>query len=128
LPGAQPGDVYLASSSATVLAGNAPIPDALGHLFVTRDRGATWQPFHGAGVGQDLPNAPVSVVRYDPSDSTGSRIYAATAVGVFLTTDGGMTWKAVGKLPAAPVTDLFISRDGKLLRASTLGRGIWELG
>jgi hypothetical protein len=127
LAGAQPGDIYLASSRANALTDGSAIPDSLGHLFVTRDRGATWQPFHGAGLGHDLPNAAINVVRYDPSDSTGARIYAAGDRGVYRSTDGGMTWLAVGALPRAPVTDLFVSRDGKLLRASTLGRGIWEL-
>ncbi len=127
LPGAQPGDVYLAASVADALPSGGAIPDSVGHLLVTRDRGATWQAVHGAGLGQDLPNAPIHVVRYDPSDPTGGRIYVASDRGVYRSTDGGMTWLPLGSLPGAPVTDLFISRDGRLLRAATLGRGIWEL-
>jgi photosystem II stability/assembly factor-like uncharacterized protein len=89
-------------------------------VFATFDRGATWQPIAGSG----LPELPIHAVRY----ATGAHLYVATDRGVYVTSDGGATWAlAAPGLPNVPITDLFVSRDGALLRASTSGRGIWEL-
>ena len=68
------------------------MPDALGRVFITRNRGATWQSFKGNGTGFDLPNVPVNVIRYDPGDLTNNTLYAGTDLGIYRTTDGGQTW------------------------------------
>jgi photosystem II stability/assembly factor-like uncharacterized protein len=126
--GSPAGLVYAASSSAPVTQAGAPVPDALGHLFLTMDGGATWQPLKGNGTGQDLPNVPIHVVRYDPGDSTNATLYAGTDLGVYRTTDGGNTWERFGSgMPMVQVKDLFISQSGALMRAATFGRGLWEI-
>jgi hypothetical protein len=104
------------------------IPSAVGHIFKTIDGGATWTPFHGNGTSFDLPNVPVWVLRYDPSDPSDQTIWVGTDIGVYRTTDGGATWAPYGlKLPAARVTDIRISTNGSLVRITTFGRGVWEV-
>src|SRR6185436_13542 len=114
-----PGDVVVVSS-------DLPTPSAKGHLFRTRDRGLTWERFEGDGSGFDLPDFGIPVVRFDPTNP--STIYVGNDVGVYRTTDGGRTWRRYGQaLPRVRVRDLFVARDGSLLRISTEGRGLWEL-
>jgi hypothetical protein len=113
------------------------IPASVGHIFKTIDGGNTWTPFHGNGTLNpaggptatfDLPNFPVYVMRYDPSDTTDQTIWVGTEFGVYRTTDGGATWAPYGTgLPAVRITDIRISRNGSLVRVSTYGRGVWEI-
>ncbi len=104
------------------------IPPQIGHLYKTTDRGATWTPFHGNGTGFDLPNIPIYVIKYDPSDTTDQTIWLGTELGVYRTTDGGATWGPYGLgLPMVRVTDIQISSNGGLVRVSTYGRGVWEI-
>ncbi|HLL53507.1 MAG TPA: hypothetical protein VK447_08180, partial [Myxococcaceae bacterium] len=126
--GKNPGDVYVTASLAPTDTSGAPVSAGLGHVFLTQDRGTTWVPLKGNGTGFDLPNVPTSVVRYDPGDLTNNTIYAGTDLGIYRTTDGGQTWHRFGMgMPLVKVTDLFISKTGNLLRASTYGRGMWEI-
>jgi hypothetical protein len=104
------------------------IPPSVGHVFETSDGGATWTPLHGNGTGFDLPNVRVYVVRFDPSDPTDQTLYAATDLGLFRTTDQGLTWTRYGSnLPAVRVQDMFVSRNGSLIRVAMYGRGVWEV-
>ncbi len=104
------------------------IPASVGHLFKTTDGGNTWAAFHGNGTGFDLPNVPIYVVRYDPTDTTGNTLWVGTDFGVYRTTDGGQTFALYGNgLPAVRVTDIRISNNGSLVRISTYGRGVWEI-
>jgi hypothetical protein len=117
----------VASAAAADLTGGA-IPDSVGHLFKTVDGGATWIPFHGNGTGADLPNIPIWVVRFDPSDPTDSTIYVGTELGVYRSTDRGDTWARYGVgLPLVRVYDLTLASNGSLLRIATYGRGVWEI-
>jgi hypothetical protein len=120
------GDVYLAATSDLLMVDGSQVLPSTGRLFVTRDRGATFQPMSGNGTGADLPNVPVFAVRYDRQDA--STLYVATEIGLYSTHDGGQTYAPVGQgLPAVPVTDVAIASDGSFIRVSTFGRGVWEL-
>jgi hypothetical protein len=104
------------------------IPPSVGHIFKTIDGGNTWSPFHGDGSGFDLPNVPVYVMRYDPSDTTDQTLWVGTEFGLYRTTDGGKTWSPFGNgLPAVRVWDIRISANGSLVRIATYGRGVWEI-
>jgi photosystem II stability/assembly factor-like uncharacterized protein len=118
--GSNPGDVYVTCSEV-----QATTPS--GHLFITRDRGATFQPLRGDGSGADLPDVAVRAVRYDASDASGGTLYVATDVGVYRSLDAGKTWRRFGTgLPRVKVIDLYVARDGSFVRISTSGRGLWE--
>ena len=120
--------VFLVGSTATRMADELTlVPDSVGHLFLTVDAGNTWQPF-GVGGANRLPNVPVQVVKFDPADTADQTIYVGTDIGVYRTTDRGANWERFGVgFPFVRVTDLFIARNGSLLRAATYGRGAWEI-
>jgi photosystem II stability/assembly factor-like uncharacterized protein len=70
-----------------------------GAIFASRDAGADWQQLGAAGENQ---NAVVTAIIVDPRDS--ARLYAATWTreaageggGVFVSSDGGVTWHDSG--------------------------------
>lgn len=89
----------------------------------TMNFGLTWTV---ASAG--LPRIEVNKLLADWRDATGNTVYAGTALGVYRTTDGGASWSRFGaNMPLVNVKDLHLSADGKLLRAATYGRGVWEL-
>jgi photosystem II stability/assembly factor-like uncharacterized protein len=92
-----------------------------GHVFRTRDGGATWQ-----DISQRLPDIPVNAVQLDPLDS--NTIYVGTDIGVFFTGDAGLTWARLGAgLPAVVVVDLALHESSRTLRAATHGRSMYEI-
>ena len=70
-----------------------------GAIFTSRDAGADWEP---VGLAGEYQNAVVTAIIVDPRDS--ARIYAATWTrenageggGVFLSSDGGQSWRVSG--------------------------------
>jgi hypothetical protein len=47
---------------------------------------------------------------------------------MYRTTDGGNTWARYGAgLPMVRVNDVYIAKNGGLLRIATYGRGLWEI-
>lgn len=91
-----------------------------GHVFVTRDFGASW-----ADVTGDLPDHPVNAILLDPADP--ERVYIGTDLGVF-TAAGGGTWMRFGDgLPMVAVFDLAAEPDAGVLVAGTHGRGAFSL-
>src|SRR6185503_14257118 len=99
--GAHDGQVYIAGSTAprlddgTTVAGTVVVPDSVGRIFLTTDGVATYTPFHGNGTS-DLPNVPVQVIVFDPSDTTDNTIFVGNDLGVYQTTDMGKTWHRYG--------------------------------
>jgi hypothetical protein len=116
-PGEKAGDVYVYAHGDR----DSPV------LFMTRDRGKTFAPLHGEGSSA-LPNLRVFTIAYDPTDTSANTIYVGNSNGLWRTTDGGSTWARFGEgLPQVPVTSLFVSKRGDLLRLGTWGRGVWQL-
>jgi hypothetical protein len=93
-----------------------------GHVFETKDGGATWQDLSG-----DLPDAPVYHVAL-----LGHRLVAGTEVGAFIAkTTGphakGLSWARLGHgLPNVTVWDV-VTRPEGLIVAGTHGRGDWKI-
>lgn len=97
-------------------------------LYFTVDRGKSFTPLHATDAGAELPQLPVLAVAYDPADASGATFYVGNTAGVFRTSDGGHTFARYGEgLPTVPVTEIFVSKHGGLVRIGTWGRGVWEL-
>ena len=99
-------------------------PDStMTHLWKSQNFGSTWAAIDGNGFPAGVP---VNCVQNDPGDS--NTLYAGTHLGLYKSTDGGTSWSRFGTgMPLCSVTDFYLSPDSSLLRASTFGRGLWEL-
>eukprot|EP01041_Mallomonas_annulata_P004481 gene4482-8919_t len=110
--------------SSTILYMSADNPT----LGVTRfikstDTGATWI---SPNTGNKLPELPISKLLISNVDPTGNIIFAATWIGVYVTTDGGVNWNVLGSgLPNVVVTDMY--QMSEILHVSTYGRGVWQV-
>ncbi|WP_380168400.1 hypothetical protein [Jannaschia sp. R86511] len=100
-------------------------------VFRTADGGAHWTALGlpGAdgtgGVAVDGLVLGVNALVLDPADD--AVLLAATDAGVFRSPDRGLTWAPVNEgLPNAPVVDLAVDRERRLLRACLWSRGVWE--
>lgn len=100
------------------------------HVWKTTNAGVSWLDFTGTG----LPDAPANAVLVDGQSGT---VFVGTDVGVFSSSVSSPAWTEIGPsngsmgfLPNAAVTALRIFNGGGMqsLRASTYGRGIWEIG
>ncbi len=90
-------------------------------VWLSRDRGATWQ-----SIGGNLPNAPGNDLVVDPLDS--ATLYLATDLGVWVTRNGGAGWSPLGAgLPMQAVFDLTLHAATRRLFAFTHGRSAWSL-
>ena len=119
-------NIAYANNNVIYVASENPNTGAAGQsVYVVKsiDGGATWK---AASTG--LPIAPISRLLVAPNDLSGNTVYAATFIGVYRTLDGGKTWKQYGAgLPTVQVSDLYMPADGSFLRASTYGRGVWDV-
>ncbi|MBX7185211.1 MAG: proprotein convertase P-domain-containing protein [Vicinamibacteria bacterium] len=94
------------------------------HVFKNSNLSAT--PTAWVASGSGIPDVPVNSIVVDPQDS--NRLYVATDIGVYGSTDAGATWNPVGAgLPRVAVFDLAIQNQSRTLRIATHGRGMWEL-
>jgi len=101
-----------------------PVPDSLGHLFRTDDRGMSWTPVLGSGTAT-LPNVPIASLKADPNDP--NTLYVGTYVGLYKTIDGGQTFTRDPGLPLVKVTDICVAPSSSNMKVATYGRGIWQL-
>jgi photosystem II stability/assembly factor-like uncharacterized protein len=96
-------------------------PGQQGHVFRTTVGGTTWE-----NISPPV-NIPYGALELDGSD-TPTTIYVGNDLGVLRSVDGGLTWTVLDDIhfPRAPVTDLVLARDARILRAATYGRGVFE--
>ncbi len=89
------------------------------YVFITRDRGKTWE-----DIGSILPDQPVSVIWED--DTNPDLLFIGNDHGVYLSLNRGKQWVRFNQnIPPVPVKDLKVhSRDRDLVLA-TYGRGAW---
>jgi photosystem II stability/assembly factor-like uncharacterized protein len=91
------------------------------YVWKSDDFGKTW-----ADISKGIPFGPVNVIREDPEK--GDILYVGTDGGVFVTTDRGKTWEALGAgLPTVYVHDLVIHPRDNVVVIATHGRGMWAL-
>ena len=122
-----PAIAFLSVSGFTAATG-------IGHVFITNDSGAHW--FRDDGNPQDanpppataIPDIPVLRLMVDANDRTGQTLLAGTDIGVFRSTDLGVSWApfSLGVIPIVPVFDIEQNLDGVTF-AGTHGRGAFEL-
>lgn len=86
----------------------------------------TWADRSGTGGPNALLQVQHSAVLVDPLNT--ATLYAAADLGVWRSTDSGANWAVLsGNLPDAAVLDLDLHPGTRLLRATTHGRGAFEL-
>src|SRR5215469_1998992 len=92
-----------------------------GHVFRTTLGGTAWVNISPA------VNIPHGALELDGTD-TPTTIYVGNDLGVLRSVDRGQTWTVLDDIhfPRAPVTDLVLARDARILRAATYGRGVFE--
>ena len=106
--------IYFSSQSPTIGAVR---------VLKTKDLGKHW-----TAAANGLPDVPVNQIIADNADTSGRTLYAATWIGVYVSKNGGTSWKQCGAgLPTVQVSSLSISPSSHKLRAATYGRGIWEI-
>jgi photosystem II stability/assembly factor-like uncharacterized protein len=90
------------------------------YIFKSTDYGKTW-----TNIAGSLPGS-TNVLREDPKKA--GVLYAATDLGVYVTTDGAKTWYYLGSgLPNVAVWDLQIHPRDNMIVIATNGRGMWVL-
>jgi len=88
------------------------------YIFKSTDTGKTW-----TNIAAKLPGS-TNVLREDPKKA--DVLYAATDLGVYVTTDAAKTWNYLGSgLPNAAVWDLQIHPRDNMIVIATNGRGMW---
>jgi photosystem II stability/assembly factor-like uncharacterized protein len=94
--------------------------NAASHVYKTTNAGGAWQ-----NLTHNLPNVPCNSIVIDPLYP--EMVYVGTDLGVFLSTDGGATWNDWNTgLPNVVVDELDIQAAGRLIRAATHGRGMYQ--
>jgi hypothetical protein len=106
--------------TAFVAANRYQLDDLRPYLWRTDDYGKTWRRID-AGIA---PTHFTRAVREDPERA--DLLYAGTERGVWMSFDGGTSWRPLQRnLPPVPVHDLVV-KDGDLV-AATHGRSFWIL-
>jgi photosystem II stability/assembly factor-like uncharacterized protein len=91
------------------------------YVWKSTNYGKTW-----VDISKGIPVGPVNVIREDPKNR--NILYVGTDGGVYVTTDGTKTWKALGAgLPMTYVLDLVIHPRDNMIVIATHGRGVWVL-
>lgn len=105
--------------------------NGFGHVFKSADSGATWTLADGnqtLGNTAAIPDIPAWAIAVDPSN--GQRVYIGTDLGVFVTLDGGATWKKeTTGFSNTVVKSLEIKNVGGIstIYAFTHGRGAFKV-
>lgn len=91
-------------------------------LMVSEDGGISWQ---ARNFGPNVLDIPQDLV-IDPDIP--NTLYLATASSVYRSSDGGASWYPLATgFPLANVSSVNLHRGARILRAPTLGRGVWDL-
>jgi hypothetical protein len=88
------------------------------HIHKSTNMGTTWQDISG-----NLPQAGINDVLIVPGNE--NVLFVATDIGVYQTTDGGVSWSRLGNnMPVIVVWDLEYNPNTQKLLAGTYARGL----
>ncbi len=120
-PGWRVTDIKTSGQSAfTIFASRNSVNAFNPHIYKSIDGGENWQPIQG-----DLPDITVNAIAVDLTND--AILYAATDLGVFITTNDGQNWTEFNDgLPITFVNDIEYNPTDKFLRVATFGRGVWR--
>lgn len=114
------------STAYVVLDGYGPPGAGIAHIFKTTGLSGLPQDPNWLASSNGIPDVPVNAFAVDPLNS--DYLYAGTDIGVFSSTDGGVSWLAYGTgLPRVAVFDLNVQKTAHKIRIGTHGRGAWEI-
>jgi Secretion system C-terminal sorting domain len=93
-----------------------------GHVYKTINNGATW-----TDISLTLPDVPFHTVLVNPNNA--NEIFAGCDLGVFTSSDAGLTWQAMNSgLPQSVfIFDLKYSPVNNALLAFTHGNGVYKI-
>lgn len=91
------------------------------HLYKSSNGGNLW-----FDIGSQLPDVPTTALAIDPQYP--NLLYLGNDLGVYVSTDGGTSWKQwkEGLPDAAICMDLSISPKNRKIRVATHGNGVFE--
>lgn len=90
------------------------------HVYKSTDWGNTW-----IGIQGNLPDITTNAIAINAYDE--NCLYAATDLGVYITTDGGIEWTEYNDgMPVTFAMDIHFHPTDTTLRIGTLGRGAWR--
>lgn len=98
------------------------------HIWKSSDTGTTWTAIDQRGQPNGIPDIPVHSIVVDPTNT--SRLFVGTDLGIFVSTDGGVTWAVENSGFANVVTEaLYLNKvkDTYTLFAFTHGRGAYRV-
>lgn len=101
-------------------------PGEEGHVFRSTDGGINWTNISG-NLSEDAPVNNIVVYYWGPGEND-KRYIVASDNGVYTSNDLGQSWVALATgLPNTVVSDLELHDLSGYLRASTFGRGLFEI-
>lgn len=103
-----------------VVANNYRQNDWKPYLFKSTDGGKNWQNM----IGSNIKGHCLSVF-VDPKNS--KIIYLGTDYGLWISLNGGNTWRKWDKFPSCPVQDIKYQPVEQDLVIGTFGRGVWVI-
>jgi hypothetical protein len=89
------------------------------NVWRSQDGGITWASLHG-----NLPQVPIHDFTRHPLMP--NYYMVGTEVGIFTSTDAGLTWSANNEGPANVFTNQFLWIDDTTVYIGTYGRGVWK--
>lgn len=103
-----------------------------GRIFSSDDEGAHWVRLGGPALDRTITGVTIShqsnavnAIAIDPDNPT--HVYIGCNSGIFKSDLEGNSWQdCTDNLPNVAVADLQIHAAGRLLRAATIGRSVWE--
>jgi len=122
LPSTNMSDVAVGPTDPNIILVTVQTYSASPHqIFKSTDMGATWN-----AIDATIPDEPINSVAIDPQNP--NFYFIGTDNGVMVSFDAGANWEPFNTgLPHVVVSDLRIQNSGRLLRAGTHGRGLWEV-